>query len=173
MADPFIAEIKMFAGTFAPRNYATCDGQLLNISQNSALFSLVGTTYGGDGQTTFALPDMRGRVPIHVGTGPGLTSRPLGQRSGAETALSSNVPAHSHTFKVPCNDEDGETDEPQGNFAAKAGGGETIYHSSSNAQMGQGTTDNSPAGGTAHNNMQPFIVITFIIALFGLFPSRS
>ena len=105
MSDPFIGQITMFGGNFAPNGWATCDGQLLSIAQNSALFSILGTTYGGDSQTTFALPDLKGRVPMHFGTGAGLTPRSLGQRGGAETALSTNVPAHNHTFNVPCNTE--------------------------------------------------------------------
>ncbi len=96
MSDPFVGEIRMFAGNFAPRNFAFCDGQLVAISQNNALFSLFGTIYGGDGRTTFGLPDLRGRVPLHMGTGPGLSPRPIGQKGGSETvALSAaNLPAH-------------------------------------------------------------------------------
>ena len=102
MAEPFVGEIRMFAGNFAPRGFAFCDGQLLAISQNDALFALLGTTYGGDGRTTFALPDLRGRVPVHAGSGPGLTRRTLGQRAGSEqeTLTLSQIPAHNHNMRA-------------------------------------------------------------------------
>ncbi len=174
MSTPFIGEIKMFAGTFAPRGYALCDGQLLAVSQNDALFSLLGTTYGGDGRTTFGLPDLRGRVPIHAGSGPGLTPRHLGVKTGAEnvTLTTQQIPSHTHTLT-----------------ASTAAGGES---SPNNAQPAQSTSavylkdpiamavvdlDNpsiAPVGGSQqHTNMQPFQCINFIIALQGIYPSRS
>ena len=128
MSSPFIAEIIMFGGNFAPRSWAFCDGQLLPISQNTALFSLLGTIYGGDGRTTFALPDLRGRVPMHQGNGPGLTPRNLGSKGGEENVAlnQQQMPSHTHAavVEVHCSSEDGESDEAADNFPAKAGGGE-------------------------------------------------
>lgn len=175
MSDPFIAEIKIFAGNFAPAGFAFCNGQLLPISQNSALFSLTGTTYGGDGESTFALPDLRGRVPVHSGNsqGPGLTNRPLGQRSGSES-FAHVVPPHTHTFAVPCHTDDGETDEPDGNLPAKAGGGETIYKGGTpNGTMAAGTTGSTGSGGPSQGLMQPYLAVHFIIALIGTYPSEN
>ena len=117
MSEPFIAEIIMFGGNFAPRGWAFCDGQLLSISSNTALFSILGTTFGGDGRTTFALPDMRGRVSVHPGTGPGLSNRRLGERGGTETVglNASQIPSHNHTFAPPCSTNDGTADSPANN----------------------------------------------------------
>jgi microcystin-dependent protein len=114
--EPFIGEIKMFGGNFAPRGFAFCDGQLLSISQNTALFAILGTTYGGDGRTTFGLPDLRGRVPVHAGTGPGLSSYRIGQKGGTETTTITvaNLPAHSHPYAAPAVSEDGNTSVPTG-----------------------------------------------------------
>ena len=172
MSEPFIGEIRIVGFNFAPRGWANCDGQLLSIAQNSALFSLLGTVYGGDGRTTFGLPDLRGRVPVHAGNGPGLSPRAQGQKSGAEqTTLSvANLPSHTHAVK--CNSDDGDTDEPQGNFPAKAGGGETIYASGEDAAMSNQMVGNT-GGGSAANNMQPFLTVRFVVALVGLFPSRN
>ncbi|MDF7801039.1 tail fiber protein [Pontiellaceae bacterium B1224] len=171
MAEPFIGEIRMFGGNFAPRNWAFCNGQLLSIASHDALFSLLGTTYGGDGRTTFGLPDLRGRVPLHVGSGPGLTPRPWGQKSGSEqVALSANeLPAHTHT--LPAYEGFAEQKSPEGHVPAKAGDGEQNFSS-----MPADTTlhNTGTAGsGQAHSNVQPFICISFIIALYGIYPSRS
>jgi microcystin-dependent protein len=167
MADPFIAQIVMFGGNFAPRGWAFCDGQLLAISSNTALFSLLGTTYGGDGRTTFALPDLRGRFAMHPGNGPGLSSRRLGDKSGAEThtITTNQMPSHSHTMNLASSTE-GDQTSPVGNslgvtddrnYVSGAGTGST------------GTT----GGGNSINHVPPFTTVNYIIALQGVFPSRS
>ena len=176
MSQPFIAEIRIFAGNFAPRGWAFCDGQLLPIAQNTALFSLVGTIYGGDGRTTLGLPDLQGRAPMHPGRGPGLTTRRLGQRAGSETVTltEDQIPSHSHTAR-------GQT------AAGNAGQGPTTTTSIGRSAQGQlfQTNDTSnlvdlasetlstTGGGQAHANQQPFLALNFIIALVGTFPSRS
>lgn len=176
MADPFLGEIRMFAGNFPPRGWAFCDGQLLPIAQNTALFSLLGTIYGGDGRTTFALPELRGRVPMHSGNGPGLTSRPQGQKSGQEnvTLAANELPEHSHTAKcvVPA----GNSNDAANNYwADDAGVSSGTYHTGAGAtfaNMNAGAITGG-GGGQAHNNMQPYLCIQYIIALQGIFPSRS
>lgn len=169
--EPFIGQILMFAGNFAPRGWALCDGQLLPISQHQALFSILGTIYGGDGRTTFALPDLRGRAPIHAGTGPGLTSRRLGEKGGAESvALGVNeMPAHGHTFRaLSC---DGNSADPGGNVLAKIKGG---FESNDKPDTDlSADTITSSGGGKAHNNMPPYLAMNYIIALQGVYPSRS
>ena len=171
MSEPFIGQITMFGGNFAPRGWALCDGQLLTISTHSILFSILGTTYGGDGRTTFGLPDMRGRVPMHFGTGTGLTTRNIGQKGGSEThpLIPAEMPAHSHSFNVPCSDEDGEQTSPSNNFPARTS---NAYFDEDDALMGAGTTGSSGSG-QAHNNMPPFSCVAFIIALRGRLPTRN
>ena len=188
MSEPFIGQIQPFGFNFAPRGWALCDGQLLPISQNTALFSLLGTTYGGDGKTTFALPDLRGRLPMHQGRGPGLSTRKIGQKGGSETVTLNvaQMPAHDHsgtgtvTGKVQANSGAGDTDNPAGNTLAtlsrtnqySTAGPNTAMHSDTVTGTGNFTT--STAGGSQpHNNMQPYLVINWCIALVGLFPSRS
>jgi microcystin-dependent protein len=171
MSEPFLGEIKMFGGNFAPRGYAMCWGQTLSIAQNTALFSILGTTYGGDGQTTFALPDYRGRVPMAWGQGPGLAPRTLGERSGTEnvTLISTQMPAHNHGLNAAT--EDATSKSPTGNVLATTGGSAYI--------VGPIDTAMNPAsigiagGNQPHNNMQPYLVVTFIIATEGIFPSRN
>ena len=167
MAEPFIGEISMFAGNFAPRGWAFCDGQLLAISQNSALFSLLGTTYGGDGRTTFGLPDLRGRVPMHPGNGPGLSPRRLGEKGGSEanTLSVNSLPPHVHTLSV--SNEEGELTSPVGNSMAVSD--DRNYINGSNATNNTGTV----GGGQAVNNIPPYLGVHFIIALVGIYPSRS
>ena len=177
--DPFIGQIIMFGGNFAPRGWALCDGQLLAISQNQALFSLLGTTYGGDGRTTFALPELRGRVAMHAGAGPGLASRPLGQKSGTETVTlnTTQIPSHNHgntTGGITVSSEGKgvvKTNVAAGNFI-----GDTPDGFSATAGTGKlggvGATDNNGGNGS-HNNMQPYQVVNYIIALVGVFPSRN
>ena len=174
MSEPFIAEIRIFAGNFAPRGWAFCNGALLPISQNTALFSLIGTTYGGDGRTTTALPNLEGRAPMHPGTGPGLTSRRLGEKSGTETVTlsSSQMPSHNHSLLA-----DGSTGGPLGGGANASNpvdnfvGASVKFHAAgSNVNM---AAMGSVGGSQAHNNMQPYIAMNFIIALEGLYPSRS
>ena len=173
--EPFIGEIIMFGGNFAPRNWALCDGQLLQISQNSALFSILGTTYGGDGRQTFALPDMRGRVSIHPGTGPGLSTYRLGQKGGLENVVLNTlqIPSHSHTFLPRCSTDDGTADSPVNNVpATHEAMAESPYAPSDNANMRGGNTGNT-GGSQGHTNIQPYLCVNYIIALQGLFPSRN
>jgi microcystin-dependent protein len=170
----------MFAGNFAPRGWAFCEGQLLPIASNSALYSLLGTIYGGDGITSFPLPDLRGRVPIGPGHGPGLPNYNVGNKGGDyETTLGiQNMPSHNHTGRVTfpnnASTEDGDTDDPVGNVPAKAG--EDVYHNTNDAQLGGGNpTLNiaSQGGGQAFNNMQPYVAIHYVIPIQGTFPSRN
>lgn len=178
MSDGFIGEIRMFAGNFAPRSWAFCDGQLLAVSQNDALFSLLGTTYGGDGRTTFALPDLRGRVPVHKGTGPGLTFRNLGSSGGAEevTLTTGQLPTHSHDDAgLRATGNPADTSDPTGNSLGLA----SIYSSAPpDVGLSAGSvladSNTGPAGSSqAHTNMPPFQAVNFIICLFGIYPSRS
>jgi len=172
MSESFIGEIRMFAGNFAPRAWAFCSGQLLAISQNEALFSLLGTIYGGDGRTTFALPDMRGRLPVHAGQGPGLSERRLGIRGGLEqvTLTSAQLPSHTHTMLA---NPDAATDRiPTDKTFAQVSGGDLYGTINQNAQFDP--SSGSAAGGNQpHTNVMPFLCVNFIIALFGTFPSRN
>ena len=172
MSEPFIAEIRIFAGNFAPRGWAFCNGQLLPISQNTALFSLIGTTYGGDGRTTTALPNLEGRAPMHPGRGPGLTDRRLGQRGGVEmvTLTEAQMPSHQHS--VEADQTPANLTNPIGNFAAR-GRGVGVYTSTNNPVPMEANAITNTGGSQAHNNMQPYLTINFIIALVGLYPSRS
>jgi microcystin-dependent protein len=172
---PFLGEIHMFAGNFPPVGWAFCDGQLLPISQNTALFSLLGTTYGGNGISTFALPDLRGRVPLHRGQGPGLSPYSEGQSGGQETValLASQMPSHTHLLNV--SGAPGTTANPQNAAWAASSTGAKQYSTTGNA----GTTAVMAPGmlapngsGLPHNNMQPSLVLSYIIALQGVFPSR-
>ena len=175
MSEPFIAEIRIFAGNFAPRSWAFCNGQLLPVSQNTALFSLIGTTYGGDGRSTTALPNLKGRVAMHPGRGPGLTSRRLGQRGGSEmiSLTEAQMPNHTHTLRA----EDGRASRgaPGGNALAQPRSRGLLYqtNTSSNLQTMNDVALPSTGGSQPHNNMQPFIAMNFIIALQGLYPSRG
>ncbi len=173
MSEPFIGEIRMFGGNFAPRGWALCDGQLLAISQNNALFAILGTIYGGDGRTTFGLPDLRGRVPLSSGTGPGLAPRSLGLPGGAEAvALTSNTtPSHAHSPTAKAHSTGADSTTPTNGSLAVSPAYSTA---GANAAMGTTSASVDPAGsGTAHNNVQPFLVINYIVALFGVFPSRN
>lgn len=176
MSEPFFGQIIMFAGNFAPRNWAFCHGQLIPIQQNQSLFSILGTTYGGDGRTTFALPDLRGRVPVGEGTGPRLSQRHLGERFGEETVtLNSNqIPSHTHTFSLEASTDDGNTDEPGGAYPAKAAGGETVYSDNIDNATALGNSGiGNTGGGQSHDNMQPSLGINYIICIEGLYPSRN
>jgi len=183
MSSPFIGEIVMFGGNFAPRSWAFCDGQLLPIAQNTALFSILGTTYGGDGRTTFGLPDLRGRAPIGEGTGPGLTPRTLGEKDGAEnvTLNTNQLPPHTHPATSTANavKPAGNSNDAEGNFwADDAGVSSGTYHSGpSNAIMNatavQTVVQQNTGGGLSHSNVQPILSVNFIIALIGVFPSRN
>jgi microcystin-dependent protein len=171
----FIGEIRMFAGNFAPRGWALCEGQLLPISQNQALFSILGTTYGGDGRTTFALPDMRGRVVAGTGRGSGLTDRRLGQKFGSEnnTLNTTQLPSHNHSSAIQAVSDVGNTNDPTGNYFANTGLFDNEYRSTGTVvNMRSGTTGNQGSSQPV-NNVQPTIVINYIICLQGIFPSRS
>lgn len=173
MADPFVAEIRIFPFNFAPRGWAFCNGQILPISQNTALFSLLGTTYGGNGQSTFALPDMQGNAPMHPGQGPGLSLHDLGETGGSETVtlLQSEIPAHSHSWTA--SNQDGNDQSPVNELFAGGVGGVSTYAAPS-AIQGFNPSTLAPAGGDQpHNNMQPFLTLNFNIALQGVFPPRT
>jgi microcystin-dependent protein len=185
--DEFIAIIKMFGGNFAPRGWALCNGQILSIAQNTALFSLLGTTFGGNGQTTFALPDLRGRVPVHPGQGPGLSPYSLGQASGTEsvTLLITEIPGHIHPFTPlqPASSGDGNDSQPANNVPAipVVNVSNTDYQvngyralASADSNLGAKPQNTGIAGGSQpHTNIQPYLCVNFIICLEGIFPSRN
>ena len=200
--DTFIGQIIMFAGNFAPRDWAFCDGQLLQISENQSLYSILGTTYGGDGRTTFGLPDFRGRVPIGQGQGNGLTSRRMGEQIGIEdiTLSTAQMPIHSHaaettisgssvTAKLKASSEEGTTNVPLNNYLAQpADVGRSpvnMYESSADIEMASdaieidlsavtaNTTTDDTGGNSAHNNIQPSLVMNYIICMNGVYPSRN
>ena len=176
MANPFVAEIRPFAFNFAPTGWMFCQGQLLSISQNTALFSLLGTTYGGDGHTTFALPDFQGMVPMFYGQGPGLSLVDEGETSGSETVtlLQSEIPSHAHTLNVST--AAATTQDPAGHFLAvpDARSGSPIYDPTASGLSQMAFTEVGVAGsGQPHNNMQPYLCLNFCIATQGVFPPRS
>ncbi len=169
MSEPFIAEIRIFPYNFAPRGWELCNGQLLSISQNTALFSLLGTTYGGDGKTTFALPDLQGCAPMHPGQGVNLTERMLGEQGGQEgiTLINSEMPAHAHPFVAAASA--GETTSPE---YAYLGQGTPLYAAAQN-HVPMSPMALQPAGSSIpHNNLQPYLTFSFCIATQGIFPSR-
>ena len=170
MSDPFIAEIRIFAGNFAPRSWAFCNGQLLPIAQNTALFSLIGTTYGGDGRTTTALPNLQDRVPMHPGRGPGLTSRRLGQVGGtSEVTLTEEAQLGEHGHNIRATPSAGTSNSPAGAVPA----GAPVYSAPGVLSDMSSQAMTAVGGGQSHNNMQPYLAINFIIALQGTYPSRS
>ncbi|WP_083100011.1 phage tail protein [Pseudophaeobacter leonis] len=172
MSEPFVGEIRMFAGNFAPRGWAFCDGQLLAVSQNDALFSLLGTTYGGEGRTTFGLPDVRGRLPIHAGSGPRLSPRRLGAEGGAETVtLTVNqMPSHPHEFVA--NTADAMDISPRGKTIAKGVGVAALAAAAQDTNMASPMVS-ATGGSRSHANLMPALCVNFIIALFGIYPSRN
>jgi len=174
MADPFVAEIRIFPFNFAPKGWAWCDGQLLPLSQNTALFSLLGTTYGGNGKSNFALPDLQGRSPMHPGQGPGLSLHDLGETGGTETVslLESEIPSHSHTLRA--HDLDlGELNAPSASRSLAKSANATAYGPAASL-VAMATNALAPAGGDQpHNNMQPYLTFYFNIALQGVFPPRT
>ena len=174
MADPFVAEIRIFPFNFAPKGWAFCDGQLLPLSQNTALFALLGTTYGGDGKSNFALPDLQGRAAMHPGQGPGLSLHDLGETGGSEsvTLLVSEIPAHTHMLRATPSPS--ESPEPAGNSIGR-GIGMNPYQTNTNANIVQMSPNAlAPAGGSSpHNNMMPYLTLNFCIALQGVFPPRG
>lgn len=178
MSEPFIGQIIMFGGNFNPRNWALCDGQLLSISSNQALFAILGTTYGGDGRTTFGLPDLRGRAPIHEGQGPGLSNRSLGSKGGSETnTLTQNqLPSHTHAATAHCVDGTGTANTATDNLWSADLGNQSATYSNA-AQNGNMKADAisvaSTGGNQPVNNVQPFQTVNYIIALQGIFPPRN
>jgi microcystin-dependent protein len=175
MAQPYIGQIVIFAGGFPPQGWAFCDGQRLSISQNTALFSLIGTIYGGDGRSSFALPDLRGKAPIGAGQGPGLTNRPIGSTGGGETVslVPDQMPVHTHLVRC-ANGGDGNP-SPEGAVWGKARG--DAPYTGGRSPVADGLMMAGSLGltglGRPHNNMQPYLALTFIIALQGIFPPRG
>ncbi|MDA8018202.1 MAG: tail fiber protein [Thermoanaerobaculia bacterium] len=170
MSEPFLAEMRIVGFNFAPRGWAFCDGQILPINQNQSLYSLLGTTYGGDGRTSFALPDLRSRTPLHRGDG-----FQLGQKGGAETVTLTAAQIAAHTHAAKASSTAANSGNPSGHVLAAADPGNDIYRdpeAASTTALRSGTVTNA-GGGQAHNNMQPFITLSFCIALRGLFPSRN
>ena len=171
MSTPYVGEIRLFAGNFAPVGWMFCQGQILAISENDVLFTLIGTTYGGDGQQTFALPDLRGRVPVHQGQGPGLSPRVIGERAGSETVtlLASQLPNHTHALHASTASATGTT----------PGGAMLAATSAASYGPGPGAVAMAPGGvssaggGQPHDNMAPTLVVNYIISLFGVFPSQA
>ena len=174
MAEPFIGQIIMFGGNFAPIGWALCDGQLLPIADNQALFSILGTTYGGDGRTTFGLPDLRGRVAVHPGAGPGLSTYSLGQKGGAEqvTLTGNEMPSHNHNSRVHSGTADSKS--PVNNvLSGNTGRVASTYSSEApDADMNAGAIANT-GGNQPHSNVEPYQCVNFIIALVGIYPSRN
>ena len=176
MADPYLGEIRMFAGNFAPVNWALCNGQLLSIAQSTALFSILGTMYGGDGKTTFALPNLQGNVPMHQGAGPGLTPRNVGD-TGGETTVSLNtgqIPAHNHNLQgvsAPATTLTPTNAWPAEPPATREGG---VMYAPTGTTVAMNTAALGATGAnTAHNNLQPTLAVSFIIALVGIYPPRG
>jgi microcystin-dependent protein len=174
MSSPYIGEIRMFAGNFAPVGWALCNGQQLPISENDALFTLLGTTYGGDGQETFNLPDLRSRIPVHQGTGSGLTPRVLAEAAGTEQVSLSvqQIPLHNHG--VGCQTAGGDSRVPTNALPAMETGNTAATYAETDTTVNMKNTLIAPTGGSQpHENMQPFLVINYIISLFGRFPSPT
>ena len=174
MTDPFVGEIRLFGCNFPPTGWALCNGQLLPLSQNTALFSLLGTYYGGDGRSTFALPDLQGAAPMHSGQGPGLSGHFLGESGGSSTVtlLASEIPAHSHALLATSTP--GEVSTPTATTALARSTGKAAYHAADGNQVAMHPQLLAPAGASLpHNNLMPYLVLTFCIALQGVYPPRS
>lgn len=170
MSQPFIGEIRMFAGDFAPAGWAFCEGQLLAIADNPGFFMVIGTTYGGDGVTTFALPDLRGRLPIHMGTGQ--SAYTIGQQGGVETVTltTSQIPAHAHPFQATTNEAD--SNSPNNNLLAQPPVMLEYFASAPTSPLSSSSIG-ATGGSQPHNNLQPFLCVNFIISLFGIAPAPS
>ena len=172
MSEAFLGEIRAVAFGYAPRGWALCNGAILPIAQNTALFSLLGTTYGGNGQTTFALPDLQGRLAVGSGQGPGLSPYDLGQQGGTETYTLQQSEMGSHTHTMVCTSAAGSTIDPTNNFAVPTTKEVNLYAAAANATA-IGTMVNPNGGGQAHENRQPFLTLNYVICMSGIFPSRS
>lgn len=172
MAQPFVGEIRIFAGNFAPAGWQFCDGSLLPISEQETLFNLIGTTYGGDGQNTFAVPDLRGRLPMHTGTNAG-TAFTIGQNGGVEevTVNVPQMPAHSHPMLASTNT--GTSSNPQGNVLDQMNGAILVYKEQAPTVALSAAVISSVGGSQPHSNLQPYLCVNFIISLFGIFPSQT
>lgn len=172
MSEPYLGQITMFAGNFAIRGFAICQGQTLPINQNTALFSILGTTYGGDGRTTFRLPDLRGRIAMQQGQGPGLPDYQLGESGGSyqKTLNINEMPSHNHNVRMPSNSEEARSDDPDGMFPAV--NNEEAFDPISNTEMAPLNCSNT-GGSQSFSIQNPFLAINFLIALTGVFPSRS
>jgi microcystin-dependent protein len=179
VSDVFVGEIKMVGSNFAPRDWAFCNGQLLSIAQNSALFALIGTTYGGNGQTTFALPNLQSRLPMHAGSGPGLATRSLGEAAGTETTTltTANMPAHNHSSRLRAEAAAGNTANPTDGMISVSTQGDRVFGPDTTAtevnMNVKAISQQNVGGNAAFNNIQPCRAVNFIIALFGVFPSRN
>lgn len=175
--DPFVAEIRIYPFNFPPKGWAFCNGQLISISQNTALFSLLGTTYGGDGKSNFALPNLQGNVPMHPGQGPGLSLHDLGETGGSETVtlLQSEIPSHSHQLMCDNADKGGDKHSPAGTaFAKIPGGTPPAYAPPDTGTVAMNGNAITPVGGNQpHNNMSPYLTLNFCIALQGVYPPRT
>jgi microcystin-dependent protein len=172
MSSPYVGEIRMFAGNFAPAGWANCDGQLLPISENETLFNLIGTTYGGDGQETFAMPNLNDRVPMHQGTGSGLSPRILGELGGSESVTLTSRQLGGHQHNLMGSLDTGTSPNTAGAVPATSGGAK-IYRASANGTTMPGDAVSFVGGSQPHDNMQPYLVIRFIISLFGIYPSPT
>jgi len=174
MSEPFIGEIRMVGFNFAPRGWALCNGQLLSIASNNALFSLLGTIYGGDGRTTFALPNLQGRVPMHYGSGAGLSPRLIGEAAGQESVSLTEAQLPAHTHKARASSLKGNTNSPVGRVWSKDAGVQSATYTSNAADADMAAGAIAPAGGgQPHNNMPPYLAVNFVIALQGIFPARD
>lgn len=171
MSEPYVGEIRMFAGNFAPRGWAFCDGQLLATSQNDALFSLYGTIYGGDGRTTFGLPDLRGRIPIHAGDGPGLSPRKLGAQGGAEAVTLTTQQLAAHAHRLQASTAAANQESPTGAVTAQPTG--AIYSNVGPFVDLDADATTHVGGSRSHTNVMPFLCVHFIVSLFGVYPSRQ
>lgn len=174
MGEPYVGEIRMFGGTFAPSGWALCQGQLMPISENDTLFNLIGTTYGGDGQETFGIPDLQGRLPVHQGQGPGLSQTyQIGEKFGVETVTltTQTIPVHNHALLATT--EIGQNAQPQGGMFAQTSTGQ-LYNEPLDPLVNMNANMLQPVGGNQpHENLQPYLCINFIISLFGVFPSQG
>ncbi|MDB6112368.1 MAG: phage tail collar protein [Pedosphaera sp.] len=180
MSQPFVGEIRIFAGSFPPKYWALCNGQILSISSNTALYSIIGTYYGGNGTTNFALPDLRGRVVLSPGQGPGLTNYALGESGGTEAVALTTAQIPPHTHPVNCNSTQGAQSQhgtkadPAGNFPATQSAGSGIYQTTATAGSNMNSQMIAPTGGgSAHENHQPYLVLNYIICMVGVFPPRT